>query len=468
MGRESALKCRINQAKKRLKVPICSPEVYQPLRLIFVIICIQHFSGSVFASRFLLQVIEPTQSRPHSNSSNSTAPDVQEEQSDNTKYYYAMCIALLRFLANILMTKFVMSFRIRFLYFSSLFTTSLCLGLMGVLLHPTLTEDLLTTGQSKILRVVVLAVHVFCTQFGIQNLAGQLTDTLLPSNSKAMIKGFIRGPQALSLAVFIAVMNLLLPYQAFWTMAIVLLISSPVLYITIPELRSLGREAGAFFFQPYQTFFYIVIPKPTDSQAKVNWKKAGKLVKQASALLRNRQAAALESVSDAEPAIRSDMAKHRAFDRQNSEDPQATFKENTIEDIDQNENKQNVIFISNILGMTGFLAQNPCESRLLIARGPASFGDGLLKAGVFLFSDILIVAQRLRKNRKYVNEEVFHLQNEAFTITRDYATLVFEDGDTSCKVIFKTHENAKMWEEYVAFCKSLSALSSATNQIEVN
>ena len=226
--------------------------------------------------------------------------------------------------------------------------------------------------------------------------------------------------------------------------------------------------AVAFFFQPYQTFFYIVIPKPTDSQAKVNWKKAGKLVKQATALLRNRQAAALESVSDAEPAIRSDMAKHRAFDRQNSEDPQATFKENTIEDIDQNENKQNVIFISNILGMTGFLAQNPCESRLLIARGPASFGDGLLKAGVFLFSDILIVAQRLRKNRKYVNEEVFHLQNEAFTITRDYATLVFEDGDTSCKVIFKTHENAKMWEEYVAFCKSLSALSSATNQIEVN
>ena len=57
-------------------------------------------------------------------------------------------------------------------------------------------------------------------------------------------------------------------------MLIVLVISSPVLYITIPKLRSLGREAGAFFFQPYQTTFYIIIPKPTDSPAKLNMMKA--------------------------------------------------------------------------------------------------------------------------------------------------------------------------------------------------
>ena len=121
------------------------------------------------------------------------------------------------------------------------------------------------------LKVSVLAVHVFCVQFGLQSLSGQLTDILLPSNSKAIMKGVIRAIQALTLLVFVTIMKQFEEHWSFWIMAKGLICVSPLLDTFIPELKNLGRTSGEFFFLPSQTLFYVVLPL---NDAKKKWKNA--------------------------------------------------------------------------------------------------------------------------------------------------------------------------------------------------
>ena len=190
---------RVDAAKKLLRIPLRSPEVYQPLMLILSITCLQHFSGFTFTKKFLLQVLAP-----QNITLNSTTQDVVEPydgDQDYTSYYFAMAINFLRFLANLLMARFLVNIRIRLLFFLSMFATSICLATLALLLHP-VCEGLLTPGVHLYLRVTVLALHVFSVQFGIQTLGGQMTDTLLPSHSKSILKGLIRSAQSISLFAF--------------------------------------------------------------------------------------------------------------------------------------------------------------------------------------------------------------------------------------------------------------------------
>ena len=117
-----------------------------------------------------------------------------------------MLINFIRFIANLLMAKFLRTYRLRFLYFISLFSTSVCLIILGILEKESLIEPYLSQDVNQYLKVSILAVHVFCVQFGLQSLAGQLTDILLPSSSKAVMKGVIRAIQALTLSVFVTIM----------------------------------------------------------------------------------------------------------------------------------------------------------------------------------------------------------------------------------------------------------------------
>ena len=149
----------------------------------------------------------------------------------------------------------------------SVFTTSVSLGTLGILLHPTATQDFLSPETNKLLRLLSLSIHVFAVQLGLQTITGVLTDCLLPSSSKPLLKGMCRSFQSLSLFLFVLVMELLPRSWQFWSMAAVLLLSSPALYICLPELSNLGKDAGELYFQPPQHIFYGVHPKSKDQ----NW-----------------------------------------------------------------------------------------------------------------------------------------------------------------------------------------------------
>ena len=344
------------------------------------------------------------------------------------------------------MAGFLKSFRIRFLYFLSLYSTAACLGCLGLLLHPTATQDLLSSQTDQYLRLVILALHVFCVQFGVQTLTGQLKDTLLPTHSKAVLKGAHGTFQSLLLLLFVTLMKELPDFcWSFWSMTVVLLLASPALYLWIPELRSLGRAAGELYFLPEQTVFYVIIPSPGNSMMKDN---------------ESIVVVSPEVTEKINSSISNDHVKRRITERQASQNPTAILKEVTFDEVLHQEElmKENQIlvkYVENILSswLGSFLARNQNSSRILVARGPATLVPRG-KAGVFLFSDVLIVATKLKTNLKYVNEQVFMINPRTpFTMTRNDETITFEDSSRRCAVKFEPTCNAVMWEKYVEFCK---------------
>ena len=142
--------------------------------------CIQHFSGFTFTKKFLLQVLKTEHQPNHLVNSTLQSNAEESNQNDPRAYCFAMLINFLRFLSNLLMAKCLISYRIRFLYFVSLASTSIVLVFLGILLKPHFLEDILSTEVHQLLKVTTLALHVICVQFGVQTLAGQLTDVLLP------------------------------------------------------------------------------------------------------------------------------------------------------------------------------------------------------------------------------------------------------------------------------------------------
>ena len=112
------------QAKEKLKIPIKSPAVYQPLILIICTLCIQHLSGFTFTKKFLLQVLKsPGNQQEMRNSStlNETNHTRLEEEvdvdgCDEKAYMFAMLINFIRFVSNIIMAKFPRKFPWKFRY----------------------------------------------------------------------------------------------------------------------------------------------------------------------------------------------------------------------------------------------------------------------------------------------------------------------------------------------------------------
>ena len=470
---------RIGEVKSLFRIPLQSPEVCKPLVLILGITCLQHFSGFTFTKKFLLQVLAPQNKNMNSTSSNVT--EILGQSEDYTSYYFAMAINLLRFLANLLMARFLVNIRIRLLFFLSMFTTGICLATLAFLLHP-LGERLVPQDIDLYLRVGVLALHVFSVQFGIQTLAGQMTDTLLPSHSKSILKGLIRSAQSISLFMFVSVMAFLPHPTAFWTMAAVLVLASPVLYVYIPELRSLGRAAGSLYFLPIQTKFYVSIPRDGDTQPMTRFRNAGASIIAALAFSSTRTSRRRNRISFRGQMSVEERADHVAQRRNTiknaSEDKFATFGENTVEEtLDdpslKKENQLSVTLIKNMLpGANNYLANHHNEDRILVARGPATFSSGVgafFKCGVFLFTDILVVAQKVKKNRKYVNPRVFKLDN-SFTVERQETTLTFANKKSPCSIVLEPEAKAKMWEKFVKFCvcKARTQIAGGGSAVQEN
>merc|ERR1712107_541059 len=248
-------------------------------------------------------------------------------------------------------------------------------------------------------------------------------------------------------------------------MAAVLVLASPVLYVYIPELRSLGRAAGSLYFLPIQTKFYVSIPRdgdvrhipPTFKEAATKTMHLLKFTRRRTSSRRNR----ISFRGQMSVKETADHVSQRRNTIQNaSEDKFATFGENTIEEtLDdpslKKENQLSVTLIKNMLpGANNYLGNHHNEDRIIVARGPATFSSGVgafFKCGVFLFTDILVVAQKVKKNRKYVKPRVFKLDN-SFTVERQETTLTFANKKSSCSIVLEPEAKAKMWEKFVKFC----------------
>jgi len=246
----------------------------------------------------------------------------------------------------------------------------------------------------------------------------------------------------------------------FWTMGGVLIMASPFLYFGVPELRHLGRAAWEFYFLPAQTIFYFVIPNAEESRA---WKTVKKWSIVISAVMAFKQTS-VESSSDAEDdeissQKRWSYQRQKTLERVGNENQIATFHMNTLEEMKEDEelrkkNKLSATFVENILGMNNWLAQNPNTDRLILARGPAMCVREKLSCavGVFLFSDVVIVARKLMENRKY--RILCTLKIDAcLEVSRSELEVTFKNGSKEFAVNFSQLGNAAMWEEYAKYCQ---------------
>ena len=471
----------IATAKKQLRIPIRKPELYKPLVLILTITCLQHFSGFTFTKKFLLQILAPLKK-----------PEGQGDGEDYTGYYFAILINAIRTTANLLMSDFLKRstlfkitfkeryfcqldnincrFRVRFLFCLSLFSTALCLALFGCFLPP---SPLHKETDDQLVRTIILAVHVFAVQFGLQSLAGQLTDTLLPSHSKPLLKGFIRSVQSFSLIVFVSLITLIPnDYSAwqFWTMGGTLVLSSPFLYFGIPELRHLGRAAWEFYFLPTQTIFYFVIP---DEEERKAFKALRKWVVVISAVRAFKQTSFEDSpdpkdLSEIPGHKRWSYQRQKTLERVGNENQIASFHLNTLDEMMEGEelkkkNKLSVTFVENILGMCNWLTKNPNPERFLLARGPATCVSVQTvqehtSVGVFLFSDVLIVARKLMKNRNYKVHVALKIDSN-FRASQSDLEVRLKNDDKEVGLRFSELGNARMWHQYASFAKSKSILT---------
>ena len=384
----------------------------------------------------------------NSSSWNETKPNLLKEEAanadyDENAYKFAILINLIRFISNIMMVKFLRTLRIRCLYFISLFSTAICLIFLGLLVEDKILSSYFSPEVDQYLKVTILAVHVFCVQFGLQTLSGQLTDILLPSSSKAIMKGFIRAIQALTLIVFVTIMKQFPDHWSFWMMAIGLVCVCPPLYTFIPELKNLGRTCGEYFFLPSQTLFYVVLPL---TEAKRKWSTAISKIKTtiwiSEGMKKNPK-----------------LMRLKSYDVMRSMNTNITFIPDTVETINAEErlkklNRDRVCFVSNILGQAGFLNQNDDESRICIGRGPITFPDGPIRnGGIFLFYDLVIIARKLVKNRRYINEKVYEFKDNA-KVRRDEASLTLSSDNIpdGVKIYLENANNAVLWENYCNFC----------------
>jgi len=225
-----------------------------------------------------------------------------------------------------------------------------------------------------------------------------------------------------------------------------------------------GRAAWEFYFSPAQTIFYFLIPNAEESRA---WKTVKKWSIVISAVMRFKQPSVLMGLSDTgENKISNGWTyqRQKTLERVGNENQIATFHLNTLEEVKEDEelkkrNKLSVTFVENILGMNNWLALNPNPDRLILARGPAKcVWEKLLcvqenfSVGVFLFSDVIIVARKLMKNRKYRILLTLKIDTN-FEVSRDELEVTFKNGSNDFAASFSDQGNAIMWQQYANYWK---------------
>ena len=149
------------QAKEKLNISITSPSVYQPLALIQVLKSSEHQDKQNH-----LRLVESSNS-PH------------QFIIDDNCYLFAMVIYLIRFVANLLMVRFLRAFPVQGIYFISFFQQHYAWPSWGRwrLDFPLCFSWTRTVFESN----HSLCSRFFCVQSGLQTISGERTDILLPA-----------------------------------------------------------------------------------------------------------------------------------------------------------------------------------------------------------------------------------------------------------------------------------------------
>ena len=384
----------------KLKFPLNSPTVYRPLVLVTSLLCLLQCSGSVFIKKFIIQILASNsdkarvETESERNSSNQT--DVHTDSPDNLNYYLPLIILSVRLIVIFLMAFMVKKLRIRFLYFVSLFLTVIILTCLGLVSDDGLIPSEIPVTTTKYFKTFLICLHVFFIQLGLNTLPSLLVDILFPTSCKAVMKGITRAISSIILVFFVFIFKNLEYSHAFYAMAGSLLISSPFLYLFVPEIRNVGTDMSAEFFLPSQTVLYFVLPdslkgaKHSRQKAMKNWKSAVSKIKVHNAFIK-------DIVKD-ELEVDVTASKFTTVRFEN------VIK--NVSEIYENQkfaqiNRERINFVSNILGQGNVLAASPSQHRILIGRGPVKCVNELMKKGsIFLFNDILILAKCVVSNRR--------------------------------------------------------------------
>ena len=296
---ESPLKVWLQESLERLKVPINSPTVYRPLILITSLMCLLQCSGSVFIKKFIIQILasnsEETPRIVEDAKLNSSNLSLTVTVSpDNLNYYLPLIILSVRLAVIFLMAFMVKKLRIRFLYFLSLFMTVVVLTCLGLVSDAHVIDSQIPVKTQKFIKTFLICLHVFFIQFGLNTLPGLLIDILFPTSCKAVMKGITRAISSIILVFFVFVFKNLDYSHAFYVMAAILLLSSPFLYLFVPEIRNVGTDMSAEFFLPSQIVFYFVLPdtikgsKHSRQKARKNWKSAVRKISVHNAFIKDK------------------------------------------------------------------------------------------------------------------------------------------------------------------------------------
>ena len=448
---------------ERLKVPIFSPTIFKPLVLISALNCLQQCSGSLYIRKFIIQILDNNSDQEYSDSSNMTTAASDdcgdncdtEDGGDSLNYFLPLIIFSVRLLVLFMMAFLIKKIRMRFLYFLSLFLTVTILSILGIVSDSSLMPDL--GGNSvKYIKTCLLCLHVFFIQFGVQTLPGLLTDVLYPTSCAAVMKGVTRALSAIILIFFVFIFKNLNYSHAFYLMAAILFISSPFLYMFVPEIRNVGTEMSAEFFLPSQTVFYFVLPENLKrcpdkrKNALKHWKSAYRKVTVTNALIGDK----LRYEMDVDVSARK-------FNKVKFDDAIRTISEVYDNEKYAKLNNDRINFVSNILGRGNYLANNEMEKRILIGRGPVKFINDVMKNGsLFLFNDVIILAKCVVSNRRYVGEMCFNLSEIKIAKLGRQMT-VSDSSEKIMEIEFEDESISNIWEKYIDFWSKYSDTGSS-------
>ena len=397
----------------------------------------------------MIQILDSNSN--NSNSNKSFLANVTEltnesnlnNKTDDLDFALPLVILSVRLAVIFLMAFLVKKLRVRLLYFLSLFTTLILLVCLALVSDPALIGLTLSDTTLKLIKTVIICLHVFVIQLGVNTLPQILEITIFPTSCKAAMKGIMRAIVSVIVVVFCVLFRTLDYSHTFYLMAAVLLVSSPLLYLYVPEIRNIGSDMAAEFFLPSQTIFYYLPPKSRrkerNIQALAKWSSAVRKITAYRAFIKRQVSQAVE--------VEKNSRKY----------PKVKFAEEMIdlEEIGNNEPptkkmEERVHFVSNIMSQGNPLITNPSKQRVLIGKGPVEFQNRRIKAGsIFLFNDLLIVATRIISNRRYVREICFN--REELTIARSEETITISDiRGRNSEVKFEDAEIASLWEKYIS------------------
>ena len=452
MENKNPLKVWLHENLERLKFPITSPTVYKPLVLITALICLQQCSGAVYIKKFIIQILS-TEENGYTLGLNSTCIDDQDiETADDNRYILPIVILTVRLIVIFMMTFLLQRLRVRFLYFLSLFLTVLILCFLGLISNKSFSVSAYFSPSTvQYIKTALLCSHVFFIQFGIQTLPGLLIDILFPTACKAVMKGLTRAISSICLIFFVFIFKSFCYSTAFFIMATLLVLSSPVLYLFVPEIRNIGTDMSAEFFLPTQTVFYFVLPEnqkgspESRKNAKKRWHSSVRKISNIGSVFEKARVTREIGVDNCA----------RKFIKVKFDDAIPDY-----DDVHTNEkyaklNSERLSFVSNILGQNGFLCDNQCSKRVLIGRGPIIYKHEMMKKGsIFLFSDVIILAKCVVANRRYVGETCFKLDDPTVRVKKMAKSISFsKDTCEDVEIEFEDESLANIWDRYISLWK---------------